>query len=565
MKILGISSLDTDSTASLVIDGKLIESIAEERLSRKKMHAGFPHKSIEMLLQRNGLTVDDIDHVTYSFYSWQKAASQMFSRLGKNLLYNLTAKDTITGKLRHAFHYFNWTIAAIVDHRKYDRELLANLKKMGLIKKFVRVEHHLSHAASAFYTSGMDKALIVTADLYGGGLAGSISLGTPKGIERTMDIPFPDSLGLFYSQVTKALGFKPGRHEGKIVGLAAFGDEKVLFDKVYNKFDITEEGFRYISAWDKSFCKNLTKKHTREDIAAAYQSVLEKVVVDMVAKHVKKHKAENICLAGGIMANVKLNQRIFAIDGVKNIFVFPNMGDGGTAAGAALSLHHEHNKDATFEQITNVYLGPSYSNEEIKKEIDKENLPCKYFEEIEKEIAVLLSQNNVVARFNGKMEYGPRSLGNRSILYPAVDPKVNKWLNDRLGRTEFMPFAPATLYEYRDQCYKNMAGAEHAATFMTVTMDCTDYMKENSPAAVHVDGTARPQLVTPEINLSYYKILKEYHNITTIPSLINTSYNMHEEPIVCSPADGVRAFLDGKLEYLAIGNYLVTNPKLKEE
>ena len=430
------------------------------------------------------------------------------------------------------------------------------------MNKFVRVEHQLSHAASAYYTSGMERALIVTTDLYGDGLTCSINIGSPKGIERVGEVKFPHSLGLFYAQVTRALGFKPSRHEGKIVGLAAFGDKNVLFDNVYKKFEITETGFKYISAWDKTYCQNLVKDYSKEDIAAAYQAVLEKVLVDRVEKYVKKYKTENICLAGGVMANVKLNQRIFEIDGVKNIYVFPNMGDGGTGAGAALWLSHQHQKDAVSPKISDVYLGPSYSDDEIKQEIDKKNLPCEYIENIEREIATLLSKNKVVARFNGRMEYGPRSLGNRSILYPAVDPDVNNWLNKRLGRTEFMPFAPATLYEYGEKCYKNISGAEHAATFMTITLDCTDYMKETSPAAVHVDGTARPQLVTEEINPSYYKILKEYHKITTIPSIINTSYNMHEEPIVCTPEDAVRAFLDGKLEYLAIGNYLVTNPNL---
>ena len=155
------------------------------------------------------------------------------------------------------------------------------------------------------------------------------------------------------------------------------------------------------------------------------------------------------------------------------------------------------------------------------------------------------------------MEYGPRALGNRSVLYHAKDPSVNEWLNKRLGRTEFMPFAPATLYEFAEKCYINIKGAEHAATFMTITFDCTDYMKKTSPAAVHIDGTARPQLVHKDINPSFYKIINEYHKLTGIPSVINTSFNMHEEPIVCTPSDAIRAFKLGKLEYLAIGNYIV--------
>jgi len=166
----------------------------------------------------------------------------------------------------------------------------------------------------------------------------------------------------------------------------------------------------------------------------------------------------------------------------------------------------------------------------------------------------------VVARFDGRMEYGPRALGNRSIMYHAREPEVNQWLNKRLGRTEFMPFAPVTLYEAREKCYLNIKGAEHTAEFMTITFDCTDFMRDNCPAAVHVDGTARPQLIRREVNPGYYDIVKEYEKLSGIPSLINTSFNMHEEPIVNSPEEAVRAFIQGALDYLAIGPFLVKHP-----
>jgi len=192
--------------------------------------------------------------------------------------------------------------------------------------------------------------------------------------------------------------------------------------------------------------------------------------------------------------------------------------------------------------------------------LQESQLAFERYDPIEPKIAQLIAGGKVVARFNGRMEYGPRALGNRSILYHAKEPEVNQWLNQRLGRTEFMPFAPATLYERRDQCYRNIDGAEYAAQFMTITFDCTDFMKKESPAAVHVDGTARPQLVTPTSNPSFYKILTEYHRLTGIPSVINTSFNMHEEPIVCTPEDAVRAFLLGSIDYLAIGPFLVPHP-----
>jgi carbamoyltransferase len=207
--------------------------------------------------------------------------------------------------------------------------------------------------------------------------------------------------------------------------------------------------------------------------------------------------------------------------------------------------------------LENVYLGPDYSDTEIAEELRKENLQFTVSDCIEKEIAELLHKNKVVARFNGRMEYGPRALGNRSILYQAKEPEVNQWLNKQLGRTEFMPFAPATLYEDRNKCYMNVEGAEHAAEFMTITFDCTDWMKKHSPAAVHIDGTARPQLVRKEVNPSFYQIIEEYKKLSGISSVVNTSFNMHEEPIVCTPYDAIRAFKLGHLDYLAINNLLV--------
>ena len=178
-------------------------------------------------------------------------------------------------------------------------------------------------------------------------------------------------------------------------------------------------------------------------------------------------------------------------------------------------------------------------------------------------LAGVIHSGKVVARFDGRMEYGPRALGNRSILYHAREPEVNQWLNKRLGRTEFMPFAPVTLYEARESCYHNIKGAEHAAEFMTITFDCTDQMKRDCPAAVHVDGTARPQLIRRDVNPGYYDIVKEYEKLSGIPSLINTSFNMHEEPIVCTPADAVRAFLLGNLDYLVLGPFLVKHPAIE--
>jgi predicted NodU family carbamoyl transferase len=216
------------------------------------------------------------------------------------------------------------------------------------------------------------------------------------------------------------------------------------------------------------------------------------------------------------VANVKLNQRLRELPGVERLFVHPNMGDGGCGTGAALLAFN--GSSARSEPIADVFWGPCFNEAQLGEALSRAQLPFDRYTPIEPKIAQLIAEGKVVARFDGRMEYGPRALGNRSILYHAREPEVNQWLNQRLGRTEFMPFAPATLYEHRDDCYKNIDGADYAAQFMTVTFDCTERMKRECPAAVHVDGTARPQLVTPTSNPSFHRIISEYHRLTGIPS-----------------------------------------------
>ncbi len=237
------------------------------------------------------------------------------------------------------------------------------------------------------------------------------------------------------------------------------------------------------------------------------------------------------------------------------------MSDVGQAFGAALRAHHNELKRAGGYlrpfRLKDVYLGSSYTDAEIERALEDSALEYRRVDAIEAEIARLLADRRVVARFDGRMEYGPRALGNRSILFHAQDPKVNDWLNARLDRTEFMPFAPSVLMEDRAEYFLRTEGAEYTAEFMTITFDCTDKMKRLCPAVVHVDGTARPQFVTEAANPRYYRIIKEYKKITGISVILNTSFNMHEEPIVCSPDDAIRSFLRGHLDYLAIGNWLV--------
>jgi carbamoyltransferase len=606
MKVLGVSPLDKDSTVSLMEDGRMLYAAAEERFTRVKLQDGFPWRALEDALQRTGTTVDQIDCVTYPFLPWEEetrlfqrnlsnerefledtpnthtaellrqAASRVPNRAGsipglrepnermdkglaKTIAYRLLANDSVISRNVAKRGSEEWGRTATAFHKQWHEELESSLLELGLGGKLKRVEHHLSHASNAYFTSGFSDALIVTLDGYGSGLAGSVSVGRDGHIERLHGVEFPHSLGTFYESVTSGLGMQPSRHEGKVVGLAAYGDPAVLRDVLLARFSIEDGNFKILESNNVFFARMLSTQFPKIDVAAAYQHVLETVATRYVAHYLQHTGLRNLVLSGGVVANVKLNQRLRELPGVDRLFVHPNMGDGGCGTGAALLAFN--GSSARSEPIADVFWGPCFNEAQLGEALGRAQLPFDHYTPIEPKIAQLIAEGKVVARFDGRMEYGPRALGNRSILYHAREPEVNQWLNQRLGRTEFMPFAPATLYEHRDDCYKNIDGADYAAQFMTVTFNCTERMKRECPAAVHVDGTARPQLVTATSNPSFYRIISEYHRLTGIPSVINTSFNMHEEPIVCTPDDAIRAFLQGNLDYLAIGNFLVAHPR----
>lgn len=604
MKVLGISPLDKDSTVAIVEDGKVLFAAGEERFTRTKQQDGFPTKALEAALAYTGTRLEEIELVAYPFLTAENEQKLIDQNLEdeKSFLAGFNPSDLKPiikdalgmvphrasaihglknpnemmekGMLHNAFYRLSgaesmlssyaaiqgskqWRQTALESFKQREQELMNGLAALGLDGKVRRMDHHLSHAANAFLTSGYERALCITLDGYGSGLAGSVSEGHDGKIKRLHGISFPNSLGSLYEHVTSSLGFKPSRHEGKIVGLASYGDPKILSDALLSRIWQKDGDFKMAGANSVYFSRYLASKFPKIDVAAAYQHVLEVVATNFVRYWVEKTGIDTVVLSGGVTANVKLNQRIFEIESVKHIFVYPNMGDGGCGTGAA--LYHSW-PGGTRESYRNVYFGPDYSDQYIAKALGDAGLSFETPQNYAETVAKLIHDGKVVARFNGRMEYGPRSLGNRSIMYHAREPEVNQWLNKRLGRTEFMPFAPVSTWESRERLYHNIKGAEHTAEFMTITFDCTEEMRRECPAAVHVDGTARPQLVKREENPGYYDILREYEKLSGVPCLINTSFNMHEEPIVCSPEDAVRAFLDGGLDYLAIGPFLVKNP-----
>jgi carbamoyltransferase len=556
-----------DSGACVIEDGRILAAVNEERLVREKLYWGLPKRSIQMVLQLSGKKPEDIDLISVGGVTPGAGGTSE-----THLTHKVGLKRKVMDVVSRGHDLFGNKFVLGVFIGMYKRfpkskEVVDHFRSVGLKAPVEYIEHHEAHAASAFYTSPFGRdTLVVTIDASGDGICSSINIIDSQGaLKRVASTPFIYSPASIYAYVTSNLGYKTGRHEGKITGLAAYGDP----GKTYGMFrDIMGyQGLEFrttLKAWGRPAARILKKRlegHKPEDIAAGLQKRFEEVIVAVIQNALKVYPRKHVALAGGAFANVKLNQRIAEIRGVESIFIHPHMGDGGLGCGAALASWASHciknGKQPRPIPIQDVYLGPSYGEDEIRLALGKQSLSAVKCKNPAKDVARLLSEGKIVGIFNNRMEYGPRALGARTILASAGDKSINDWLNKRLKRTEFMPFAPVTRKEDAAALYKNFPKGEVAAQFMTVTFDVDEEKGRKIPAVVHVDGTARPQTITREQNRLYYDILTEYCRLTGISTLINTSFNMHEEPIVCSPEDAIRSFLSGSTDYLLLEDLLV--------
>jgi carbamoyltransferase len=376
-------------------------------------------------------------------------------------------------------------------------------------------------------------------------------------------VPAYHSPAHHYAYVTAILGFIPTRHEGKVTGLAAFGNPaetaRILGERL--TYSASERAPRVTGYYQKPEVEHLRKAlggHSKEDIAAGVQRVLEDVATRYVKDNVGAPASTAIVLSGGVAANVRLNQKVREL-GFKDLYVFPHMGDGGLALGACYAANAGATGARRNQKLSDVYLGTGYGDDEIERALRTSGFTWHRSAEVAREVAEAVAAGKIVARFSGRMEYGPRALCNRSILYRCDDPSVNTWLNTRLKRTEFMPFAPVLLREDAPRFLKHyQAEASIAASYMTVTYDVTDLCKDQAPAIVHVDGTARPQIVDQAVNPSMFGILTEYKKLRGFSIMVNTSFNMHEEPIIRTPDEAVESVKQAELDVLAIGDYIAT-------
>lgn len=582
--ILGLN-VSHDATAVIMdIEGNVLAGIAEERITRKKYHETFPYRAIMSCLRVADLAPEDITHVAYNWNCLGSSTyrEEIFNPENTNIDWANKIPLSIARKTVLEKFFSKIRNSPEIEDIEFVKKALNYL---GISTNHVRsFEHQSCHAASAFFSSPFDDALVVSLDGYGDGKAGGVYIGKSRSLECIETIDPEVSVGSFYANITGALGFKRNRHEGKITGLAAYGDAQKCQESLAQFLDLDSKDFNFIRPYKvkpslfSKLWSNLiyfmSGKYSnfyfdgiksciakggfnRKDVSAASQLILEKTATKYIEHRCKESGLRKVALAGGVFANVKLNQCILELDCVDELFVHPNMGDGGGAFGAAVLNLIELNKRYHHKPIKDVFWGPEFSDEEIELSLKASGLNYTRPKNIEKETAELLAEGKVVGRFNGRMEYGPRALCNRSILVQPTNRDLNDSLNKRLNRTEFMPFAPVVLESHANEIFEGFKESRLPCKFMTITTKVKEEWINRIAAVVHIDDTARPQWVSHEYNPSCAKILNYYYEKTGLPVLVNTSFNKHEEPIVCDPKEAIHAFQTNAIDALSIGSFLI--------
>jgi len=544
---------DTNANATLFRDGRVVFALAEERLTRDRFAGGFPAQAVQAALAFAGIELADVDAVLPA------NRHHFLPRLAPQLITG--EEHDFFGPKHKAWLYFQhlmarnpavaWATAALSN---------SLLQRKKLPRLLDTVDHHTAHAASAWLTSGWDQCLCVTADNMGDGWSSKVFTAGPQGLQFQYGSTARHSPGQFYGEIAQLLGFH-NLLAGKVTGLAAHGDPAVAYALVASLFGLDDAGRAFTSPglwWRHKHlgAYRALAHHQPANVAAAAQRRLEDVMVRYVQTAVRETGQRRVALAGGVFANVVVNQRILALPEVEAVWVHPAMTDQGISMGAGL-LHLRDAHGVAGMPMDHVFLGPEPAESAMGAALEAAQLRFERPAELSERAAQALAAGKVVARFAGRLEYGPRALGNRSILAPAHDPRINQWLNARLRRSEFMPFAPVTLWQHRHEGYLGLQGGEDAARFMTMTFGVTDALRAQSAGVVHLDGTARPQLLREQDNPGYYAILRRYAELTGTPTLVNTSFNLHSEPIVCTPEDGIAAFRTGGLDALILGPFWV--------
>ncbi len=563
MIVLGISEDLFDAGVTLVDGDTILFASNEERYTRRKNEGGFPRQSLDALLNYTGISPSDIDRICVCGHMTPPFPVRMMPFIHYWLFDTYRSKQDSAFKRLVDLVMFHTPVSRTSEDslsRRLIRPLLGPVTRRSLPKALRRIpicfsEHHQAHAAGVRFCSGFDEALCLTADGMGDGVSMTVSHAAPgKPVKRLWAAPASSSFGLFFEILAQGFGFTPCRDEGKITGLAAAGDP----DRVHepSPFLLSNGELSYTGpygrrgvAWVR---EHLLARYDRSDIAAWAQYLLEQHTIEVARAWLQRTGLRRLVVAGGVFANVKLNQHLHELDEVEALFVYPNMGDGGLSLGAICEM-----EQLAPRPLTHAFLGDAYTNAQIMTALDAKGMTYEEVSDPEATIARLVADNNIVARFQGAMEWGPRALGNRSILTRAVDPAITDRLNKMLTRSDFMPFAPALLDEDAELYCQGVDAARHAAEFMTVCFRCTDRMQREHGPVVHVDGTARAQLVRKDANPGFHRILNELKECAGSSVVLNTSFNIHEEPIIRTPEEAITAFIKAGLDALVIGNCLV--------
>lgn len=559
MIVLGIHC-GHDSSAAIVQDGRIIADVAEERLTRIKHNNNVPIQAIQYCLGTARL--DNINEIDYIGFSWLRTPPHV------RALFGLSGKKTT---LRSAAKSFIGPALGMPQVKPpiYFPNLLLDDES-----KFVNVEHHLAHAASAYFTcKSADKRLVFTVDGAGDNVSTAVWLAQGNKIQPLQKLFREASIGWAYSVVTEGLHWWHGDGEGKTMGLAPYGDYtkcQGVLDKYFPVFNGRKlvkktnlgQAYHWIEGGSTQFhfdeayeAEKLIEKYGREDIAAEAQRKLEECLLEYMFGWCKDKGIKKIACAGGVYLNVKLNQRVWNKRGdvIQEQHIFPNAGDCGLAVGAALCTYFQHNEFMGYD-LTDLFLGPEFSNQEIAEMLEFRSLKYTRVEDPSKKAAEMLVQNKVIAWFQGRMESGPRALGNRSIVMSPLAAENKDYVNARVKfREPFRPFCPSLLYEKRDEYLVDCRDEE----YMITSFDVTPEKYDKIPAVVHVDGTVRPQMVRKEVNPRYWCLINEFGKLTGEYIVLNTSFNIKGEPIINTPREAIRCFFDTGLDALIMGNCLL--------
>ena len=538
MIILGVSHMiSANPAACLLIDGQLIAMVEEERLNRiKYSHHFAPTLATEYCLQCAGLTMQDVDVVAVGFGPPTSVAF---------------------GILRSEGIRDGWPLAKIWHYRTAYYAQFTPGRQEG--KKIVYVNHHLAHAASAFYPSGFSHANILSIDGTGGSEAGFLGYGNERGITVLNRISNFNSWGKLYEDVTVLLGFSRLGGEGKTMGLAPYGHTApegfpfINWSSEVPQIDNAAKEQNFAAITPRQPTEPLKQEH--KDLAATLQHTLERAALCMVAALHRRTGLRQLCLAGGVALNCSMNGVLLRSPYVDDIFIQPVAHDGGTALGAALYVYTKQSRKKLPFTMTHAYWGPEYDNDAILAALNKAGIKSyRPSADICQDTAQILKAGKIVGWFQGRAEVGPRALGARSILADPSDPTMKDRINLRVKRREpWRPFAPSILHEYVGQYIEHTA----ASPFMILAFQSTPEAREHLISAIHIDNSCRPQTVQRDVAPRYWNLIEAFRQQTGIPALLNTSFNIDSQPIVCSPEDAIDTFLQSGIDYLAIGDYLV--------